>query len=40
MTRPDLELQIAHSPVLRYGLALLSMAIALGAVILVSCFEL
>jgi two-component system, OmpR family, sensor histidine kinase KdpD len=31
MTRPRLELQIAHSPALRYGLAVLSVTTALGA---------
>ena len=30
MARPNLQLQLAHSPVLRYGLAATSFAIALG----------
>jgi len=39
MTRPRLELQIAHSPVLRYGLAVLSVATALGAGLLLECYH-
>jgi PAS domain S-box-containing protein len=34
MTRPNLELQIARSPVLRYGLAVLSVSVALGGSLL------
>jgi PAS domain S-box-containing protein len=39
MTRPKLELQIAHSPVLRYGLAVLSVATALGAAFLLERYH-
>ena len=35
MAQPNLELQIARSPVLRYGLAVLSVSVALGASLLV-----
>jgi PAS domain S-box-containing protein len=34
MTRPNLQFQFAHSPVLRYGLAVASIAIALGLALL------
>ena len=34
MARPNLELQIARSPVLRYGLAVASFAVALGLALL------
>ena len=34
MARPNLQLQFAHSPVLRYGLAAASCAIALGLALL------
>jgi K+-sensing histidine kinase KdpD len=34
MARPKLQLQIAHSPLLRYGLALLSVATACGTALL------
>jgi PAS domain S-box-containing protein len=39
MTRPRLELQIAHSPVLRYGLAVLSVATALGTALLLERYH-
>jgi PAS domain S-box-containing protein len=39
MTRPRLELQIARSPVLRYGLAVLSVATALGAALLLEHYQ-
>jgi ABC-type Fe3+ transport system permease subunit len=39
MTRLGLELQIAHSPVLRYGLAVLSVATALGAALLLERYR-
>ncbi len=39
MTRPKLELQIAHSPVLRYGLAVLSVATALGTAFLLQHYH-
>ena len=34
MAQPKLQLQFAHSPVLRYGLAVASFAIALGLALL------
>ena len=34
MARPNLQLQLAHSPVLRYGLAVASFGIALGLALL------
>src|ERR1700737_5200159 len=39
MARSNLELQIARSPVLRYGLALLSVSVALGASLLLERFH-
>jgi PAS domain S-box-containing protein len=39
MARPNLELQIARSPVLRYGLAVLSVSVALGASLLLERFH-
>ena len=39
MAQPNLELQIARSPVLRYGLAVLSVSVALGASLLVERFQ-
>jgi PAS domain S-box-containing protein len=39
MARPNLELQIARSPVLRYGLAGLSVSVALGASLLLERFH-
>src|ERR1700730_12805947 len=39
MTRPNLELQIARSPVLRYGLAVLSVSVALGGSLLLERFH-
>jgi PAS domain S-box-containing protein len=39
MARPNLQLQIAHSHVLRYGLALLSVSVALGASLLLERFH-
>ena len=39
MARPNLELQIARSPVLRYGLAVLSVSVALGGSLLLERFH-
>ena len=39
MARPNRQLQIAHSHVLRYGLALLSVSVALGASLLLERFH-
>jgi len=39
MARPNLELQIARSPVLRYGLAVLSVSVAFGASLLLERFH-
>jgi PAS domain S-box-containing protein len=39
MARPNLELQIARSPVLRYGLAVLSVSVALGVSLLLERFH-
>ena len=39
MARSNLELQIARSPVLRYGLAALSVSAALGAALLLERFH-
>jgi len=39
MARPNLELQIARSPVLRYGFAVLSVSVALGASLLLERFQ-
>jgi PAS domain S-box-containing protein len=39
MARSNLELQIARSPVLRYGLAALSVSVALGAALLLESFH-
>ena len=39
MARPNLELHIARSPVLRYGLAVLSVSVALGASLLLERFH-
>src|SRR3982074_624016 len=39
MVRSNLELQIARSPVLRYGLAVLSVSVALGASLLLERFQ-
>ena len=39
MTRPKLELQTAHSPVLRYGLAVLSVATAMAAAFLLERYH-
>ena len=39
MARPNLELQIARSPVLRYGFAVLSVSVALGASLLLEGFQ-
>jgi K+-sensing histidine kinase KdpD len=38
MARPNLQLQLAHSPVLRYGLAVASFVIALGLALLAQRF--
>src|SRR6202167_2269253 len=38
MARPKLQSQLAHSPVLRYGLAAISFAIALGLALLTQHF--
>jgi PAS domain S-box-containing protein len=40
MARPSLQLQFAHSPVLRYGLAVTSFAIALGLALLAQRYDL
>src|SRR6202166_5373086 len=39
MARSNLELQIARSPVLRYGLAVLSISVALGVSLLLERFQ-
>jgi K+-sensing histidine kinase KdpD len=39
MTRSNLELQIARSPLLRYGLAALSVSVALGGSLLLELFH-
>src|ERR1700688_2349610 len=39
MARPNLQLQLAHSPVLRYGLAVASFAIALGLALLAQRYD-
>src|ERR1700676_4762259 len=39
MARPNLELQLARSPVLRYGFAVLSVSVALGASLLLEGFQ-
>src|SRR6202051_298116 len=39
MARPRLELQMARSPVLRYGLAVLSVSVALGGSLLLERFQ-
>jgi K+-sensing histidine kinase KdpD len=39
MARSNLELQIARSPVLRYGLAVLSVSVALGGSLLLERFQ-
>ena len=39
MARSNLQLQIAHSPVLRYGLAVLSVSVALGWSLLLERFH-
>ena len=39
MARSNLELQIARSPVLRYGLALLTVSVALGVSLLLGSFQ-
>jgi PAS domain-containing protein len=39
MARPKLQLQFAHSPVLRYGLAVLSVCLALGGSLLLGRFH-
>jgi hypothetical protein len=39
MARSNLELQIARSPVLRYGLAALSVSVALGGSLLLASFH-
>src|SRR3984893_5295146 len=39
MARSNLELQIARSPVLRYGLAVLSVSVALGGALLLERFQ-
>src|SRR5580693_10568246 len=40
MARPKLQLRIAQSPVLRYGLAVLSVSVALGGAILIERLQL
>ena len=40
MARPKLQLRIAQSPVLRYGLAVLSVSVALGGALLIEGFQL
>ena len=40
MARPKLQLRIAQSPVLRYGLAVLSVSVALGGALLIQRFQL
>jgi K+-sensing histidine kinase KdpD len=39
MARPNLQLQIARSPVLRYGLAVVSVAVALAGALLVQHYK-
>src|SRR5580700_1049010 len=39
MARSNLELQVARSPVLRYGLAVLSVSVALGGSLLLERFQ-
>src|ERR1700692_481116 len=39
MARPKLHLQFVHSPVLRYGLGVLSVAVALGGSLLLERFH-
>ena len=40
MARPKLQLRVAQSPVLRYGLAVLSVCVALGGALLIERLQL